>query len=164
MLLFLTLLYHKLTSNHVLMFSCHISNFNINFHNSLQIFSLSPLRPCPAPCIRPTPEYSSHRFWNLSIIEIRNWQKCPSLICSQICIDLVTGQINHSHLATLPHRLIQDLHAWIVIYVTYWGMQNYVETNPSSTEEWIINASPRKKQLNTYFFLFWFSRHKQRGG
>ncbi len=31
-------------------------------------------------------------------------------------------------------------------------MQNYVETNPSSTEELIINASPRKKQLNTYFF------------
>ncbi len=44
---FLTLLHHNhnLTSNHVVMFSCHIYIFNIHFHNSVQIFVLSPLRP-----------------------------------------------------------------------------------------------------------------------
>ncbi len=33
--------------------------FNIHFYNSLQIFSLSPLWPCPTPCTRPPSELFS---------------------------------------------------------------------------------------------------------
>ncbi len=47
------------------MFSCHVFNFNIHHHNSLQTFSLSTLRPCPASRTCPAPEYSITSFWNL---------------------------------------------------------------------------------------------------
>ncbi len=53
------------------MFSNHI--FYIYYHNSLQI--LSPLWPYPDCLI--------NRFWNLSIFEIRNCQKCSSLVVHQ---------------------------------------------------------------------------------
>lgn len=55
-------------------------------------------------------------YW-VSAVRKEHLEVYHAAICSQICIELVTGQINHSHLATLHYRLIQDLHAWIVIYM-----------------------------------------------
>lgn len=41
-------------------------------------------------------------YW-VSAVRKEHLEVYYAAICSQICIDLVTGQINHSHLATLLH-------------------------------------------------------------
>lgn len=101
-------------------------------------------------------------YW-VSAVRKEHLEVYYAAICSQICIDLVTGQINHSHLATLLHADtgFACLNCYIYmllieVCIIIWRLIHHQLMNELLMRHHVRNSS--------ILFFFWFSRHKLWGG